>query len=57
MTQENDTNPTRGSSAETVAWIAIAIVIAFIAFCAIFFGDLGPNSASTGGRWPELIRP
>jgi hypothetical protein len=49
MTHENDTNHKRNRAAETVTWMAIGIVIALIAFIAIYFGDLGPNSSSTGG--------
>ena len=43
--REDDTDP--GSAVE-VAWIGIAILIALTAVIAMYWGDLGGNTASNG---------
>ena len=46
--REDDTDPEKPGNAVEVAWIGIAILIALTAVIAMYWGDLGGNTASNG---------
>jgi hypothetical protein len=48
VTQENNNNRTTYGSGVEVVWIGIAVAVALIVVCAIYWGDLGTNTASNG---------